>query len=37
MNNDDFENNPPYVFKGYSAEVYVERMYRLINYLRSKR
>jgi len=35
LNTDDFENNPPYVFQGYNTKVYVKRMYKLINYLRS--
>jgi len=35
LDTDDFEKNPPYVFKGYSTQTYVKRMYRLINYLKS--
>jgi len=35
LNTDDFEGIPPYVFQGYNTRVYVKRMYKLINYLRS--
>lgn len=35
LNTDDFEGNPPYVFQGYNTKVFVKRMYKLIDYLRS--